>query len=115
MRRHVQTHHHPGRGNPDRPVCEKCLLRAISGDETGLCRIEEADRLSGVGYFVLYRLRYPVLDDQSDPSHLEMMMTKANSRLQIVGPQEEVGLARNLSIDTSLSNPIFKPERLSRV
>src|SRR5215475_120546 len=81
MRRYVQTDHHPYCGDPDRPVPEDGLLRAISGGEAGICRIEEADRLSGMGHFVPDRLWDPVFDNQSDPSDLEVM-SKASAGQQ---------------------------------
>jgi hypothetical protein len=73
MRRYVQAHHHPGCGNPDHPISENSVLWTIAGNEAGHVRFEEADRLSGLGHFVLDRLRDPVLDDPFDLPHLEMM------------------------------------------
>ena len=68
-------------GDPDHPISENRLLRAIAGDETGLCRLEEADRLSGMGHFVHCRLRDLVLDGPFDLPHVEMM-SKASAGLR---------------------------------
>src|SRR5438094_7168643 len=83
-RRYVQAHRDPCCGNPHHPIPEE-RLRAISGDEAGVFRIEAANRLYGVGNLVLYPLRDCLLGRQSDPSNLEIMRESSMAR-QPLGP-----------------------------
>src|SRR5436190_12081216 len=53
----VQADHNSCRCDTDHPIPENHLLRAIEGDEAGCFRFPEADRLSGMGDLVRYRLR----------------------------------------------------------
>src|SRR5262245_60891583 len=92
MRRNVQANRDPCCGNPNHPIPENPLLRAISGAEAGFFRFQEADRLSGMGNLVLSRLRDRVLGRKSDPSHLEMTR-KVSSRARLQRGKPASGVA----------------------
>ena len=68
----VQADHDSCGCDTDHPVPENHLLQAIDGDEAGCFRLQEADRLFGMGDLARYRLRDRLLGRKIDILPVEL-------------------------------------------
>jgi hypothetical protein len=86
----VQAHgHHCGCDAHHSPVASH-LCGTVAKDIAGFLRIQEADRLSGMGDFVRYRLCFRLFGHRPDPLNVEMMLHQsliARTRIDNKGSQ----------------------------
>jgi hypothetical protein len=70
----IQAHRHHCGCHADHSPAASHLCGAVAKGIAGFRRIQEADRLSGMGDLVRYRLRFRLFGRKPDPAHVEMTL-----------------------------------------